>query len=133
MTANRAPWTDSQQARQHILEAEEDMDEAEREAVGLGARPVETRDNSGPRDVRVYADPAGHSFTLATREGRDQAALVPGGRPPARNSVHEPLTWTTAEPTFTCRSHRHHRSTARSGQALARSSDSKAGHWDHLT
>ncbi|MEU6122754.1 VOC family protein [Streptomyces sp. NPDC047123] len=42
-----------------------DMDEAEREAIGLGARPVDTKDNSGPRDTRVYADPAGHSFTLA--------------------------------------------------------------------
>jgi hypothetical protein len=46
------------------------MDEAEREAVSLGARPVETRDNSGPRDVRTYSDPAGHSFTLVAREGR---------------------------------------------------------------
>ncbi|MFF9864514.1 MULTISPECIES: VOC family protein [unclassified Streptomyces] len=61
---------DSQQAHLHILVAEADMDEAEREAVGLGARPVETKDNSGPRDVRTYADPAGHSFTLAAREGR---------------------------------------------------------------
>ncbi|MDH6223313.1 MULTISPECIES: VOC family protein [Streptomyces] len=61
---------DSQQAHLHILVAEEDMDEAEREAVSLGARPVETRDNSGPRDVRTYADPAGHSFTLVARQGR---------------------------------------------------------------
>ncbi|MFJ2825948.1 VOC family protein [Streptomyces toxytricini] len=61
---------DSQQAHLHILVAEADMDEAKREAVGLGARPVETKDNSGPRDVRTYADPAGHSFTLAAREGR---------------------------------------------------------------
>ncbi|MER7108775.1 VOC family protein [Streptomyces sp. NPDC000229] len=61
---------DSQQAHLHILVAQEDMDEAEREAVGLGARPVETRDNSGPRDVRTYSDPAGHSFVLVAREGR---------------------------------------------------------------
>ncbi|KUH40337.1 MULTISPECIES: VOC family protein [Streptomyces] len=61
---------DSQQAHLSILVAEADMDEAEREAVGLGARPVEAKDNSGPRDVRTYADPAGHSFTLAAREGR---------------------------------------------------------------
>ncbi|MEU6487390.1 VOC family protein [Streptomyces sp. NPDC046887] len=61
---------DSQQAHLHILVAEEDMDEAEREAVSLGARPIETRGNSGPRDVRTYADPAGHSFVLAAREGR---------------------------------------------------------------
>ncbi|MDT9685243.1 VOC family protein [Streptomyces sp. TRM76323] len=64
---------DSQQAHLHILVAEADMDEAEREAVGLGARPVETRENSGPRDVRTYADPAGHSFTLVAREGRSPA------------------------------------------------------------
>ncbi|MEU9981848.1 VOC family protein [Streptomyces sp. NPDC050856] len=61
---------DSQQAHVLILVAQDDMDEAEREAVSLGARPVETRDNSGPRDIRTYADPAGHSFTLAAREGR---------------------------------------------------------------
>ncbi|WP_455354905.1 VOC family protein [Streptomyces sp. SYSU K217416] len=56
---------DSQQAHLRILVARGDMDEAEREAIGLGARPVDARDNSGPRDVRVYADPAGHSFSLA--------------------------------------------------------------------
>ncbi|URM88826.1 VOC family protein [Streptomyces sp. MRC013] len=61
---------DSQQAHLHILLAAADMDEAEREAVALGARPVETKQNSGPRDVRVYADPAGHSFALVAREGR---------------------------------------------------------------
>ncbi|GGQ08313.1 VOC family protein [Streptomyces roseolilacinus] len=61
---------DSQQAHLHILVAEADMDEAEREAVGLGARPVDTKENSGPRDVRTYADPAGHSFTLVAQEGR---------------------------------------------------------------
>ncbi|MFE6037047.1 VOC family protein [Streptomyces sp. NPDC056452] len=57
---------DSQQAHLRILVEEGDMDEAEREAIGLGARPVDTKDsNSGPRDVRVYTDPAGHSFSLA--------------------------------------------------------------------
>lgn len=57
---------DSQQAHLRILVDEGDMDEAEREAIGLGARPVDTKDsNSGPRDVRVYTDPAGHSFSLA--------------------------------------------------------------------
>ncbi|MFF3643295.1 VOC family protein [Streptomyces sp. NPDC002564] len=56
---------DSQQAHLRIMVARADMDEAEREAIGLGARPVDTKDNSGPRDTRVYADPAGHSFTLA--------------------------------------------------------------------
>ncbi|MFI1224385.1 MULTISPECIES: VOC family protein [unclassified Streptomyces] len=57
---------DSQQAHLRILVGSEDIDEAEREAIGLGARPVDTGDgNGGPRDVRVYADPAGHSFSLA--------------------------------------------------------------------
>ncbi|MEU6674958.1 VOC family protein [Streptomyces sp. NPDC046925] len=56
---------DSQQAHLRILVARGDMDEAEREAVGLGARPVDTKDNSGPHDTRTYSDPAGHSFTLA--------------------------------------------------------------------
>lgn len=58
---------DSQQAHLRILVAREDMDEAEREAVGLGARPLDTKDNGGTRDTRLYSDPAGHSFTLATR------------------------------------------------------------------
>ncbi|MFJ2767157.1 VOC family protein [Streptomyces sp. NPDC087300] len=56
---------DSQQAHLRIMVARTDMDEAEREAVGLGARPVDTKDNTGPRDTRTYSDPAGHSFTLA--------------------------------------------------------------------
>ena len=61
---------DSQQAHLRILVDRGAMDEAEREAVALGARPVEARDNSGPRDVRVYADPAGHSFSLAVHPAR---------------------------------------------------------------
>lgn len=57
---------DSQQAHLRVLVDEGDMDEAEREAICLGARPVDTKDsNSGPRDVRVYSDPGGHSFSLA--------------------------------------------------------------------
>ncbi|MET9516571.1 VOC family protein [Streptomyces sp. NPDC002994] len=56
---------DSQQAHLRVLVRRGEMDEAEREAVSLGARPVDTKNNSGPRDERVYADPAGHSFTLA--------------------------------------------------------------------
>ncbi|MFI5756258.1 VOC family protein [Streptomyces sp. NPDC051569] len=54
----------SQQAHLRILVSRGDIDEAEREAISLGARPLDTKDNGGPRDVRVYADPAGHSFTL---------------------------------------------------------------------
>ncbi|MEU0396947.1 VOC family protein [Streptomyces sp. NPDC006208] len=56
---------DAQQAHLRILVARGDMDEAEREAIGLGARPASARDNHGPRDERVYTDPAGHSFSLA--------------------------------------------------------------------
>ncbi|MER6116365.1 VOC family protein [Streptomyces sp. NPDC001743] len=57
---------DSQQAHLLLLVAREDMDEAEREAVGLGARPLDTKNNGGVRDARLYSDPAGHPFTLAT-------------------------------------------------------------------
>ncbi|MEU0052345.1 VOC family protein [Streptomyces sp. NPDC006184] len=42
----------------------EDLDEAERRVVGLGGRPIETRDAAGPYEERGYSDPAGHSFTL---------------------------------------------------------------------
>ncbi|MFI1016820.1 VOC family protein [Streptomyces sp. NPDC020965] len=65
---------DSQQAHLRVLVAHADMDEAEREAVGLGARPVDTKDNGGPRDVRIYSDPAGHSFSLAVDQGPPQSA-----------------------------------------------------------
>jgi len=57
---------DSQQAHLRILVAREDIDEAEREAVALGARPLDTKNNGGVRDARLYSDPAGHPFTLAT-------------------------------------------------------------------
>ncbi|MCX4903178.1 VOC family protein [Streptomyces sp. NBC_00878] len=42
----------------------EDLDEAERKVIGLGGRPLESKDPSGPFEERGYADPAGHSFTL---------------------------------------------------------------------
>ncbi|WP_328875716.1 VOC family protein [Streptomyces sp. NBC_00287] len=48
----------------HLDFVVEDMDEAERRVVGLGGRPLETKDASGPFEERGYADPAGHSFTL---------------------------------------------------------------------
>ncbi|MFE9253025.1 VOC family protein [Streptomyces sp. NPDC007088] len=69
---------DSLQSHLHILVANGDMDEAEREAVGLGARPIDTKDNGGPRDTRLYADPAGHSFTLAV-SGNESADNEPIG------------------------------------------------------
>lgn len=65
---------DSQQAHLRILVSHDDMDEAEREAVSLGARPLDTKDNGGPRDVRRYSDPAGHPFALA-------ASVPPQGAP----------------------------------------------------
>ncbi|MFF9022271.1 VOC family protein [Streptomyces eurythermus] len=39
-----------------------DLDAAEKEALELGARPLDTADRS--RSFRVYADPAGHPFCL---------------------------------------------------------------------
>jgi hypothetical protein len=55
----------SQQAHLRVLVRRADIDEAERELIALGARPLDTKDNGGPRDTRIYSDPAGHSFTLA--------------------------------------------------------------------
>ncbi|MEU1090450.1 VOC family protein [Streptomyces sp. NPDC005576] len=55
---------DSQQAHVLIRVERADMDAAEREAIGLGATPVEARNNGGLRDTRHYADPAGHGFAL---------------------------------------------------------------------
>ncbi|GGY62852.1 VOC family protein [Streptomyces omiyaensis] len=62
---------DSQQSHLWILVAPDALDEAEREAVSLGARPV-TAENNGTRtdrrtDVRRFMDPAGHAFVLSPR------------------------------------------------------------------
>ncbi|MFI6638743.1 VOC family protein [Streptomyces sp. NPDC050504] len=54
----------SLQSHLRILVPAKDMDEAEREAVGLGARPVEAREG-GAHDTRTYTDPAGHPFSLS--------------------------------------------------------------------
>ncbi|MFF8280822.1 VOC family protein [Streptomyces lateritius] len=64
---------DAQQAHVRFLVAPEDLDEAEREAVALGARPITAAAQPfvpSPREgrrmeERTFADPAGHSFTLA--------------------------------------------------------------------
>ncbi|MEU5162029.1 VOC family protein [Streptomyces sp. NPDC020875] len=56
---------DSLQSHLRILVDRDDLDEAERELIGLGARPVDTENRGGPREVRLYSDPAGHSFSLA--------------------------------------------------------------------
>ncbi|MHA5047794.1 VOC family protein [Streptomyces sp. SD15] len=44
-----------------------DLDEAERRVVGLGGRPLDTKDVASPFEERGCADPAGHSFTLRLR------------------------------------------------------------------
>jgi hypothetical protein len=41
-----------------------DMAEAEERVLALGARALDTDDQGGKRDFRVYADPAGHPFCL---------------------------------------------------------------------
>lgn len=66
---------DAQQAHLHVLVDQHDMDEAEREVIGLGARPLDTKDNAAPRDVRIYSEPAGHTFSLIAREGRTQEQM----------------------------------------------------------
>jgi hypothetical protein len=42
----------------------DDMDEVERRVIGLGGRPLSTRETDGRHRVRLYADPAGHPFAL---------------------------------------------------------------------
>ncbi|MFH8344530.1 VOC family protein [Streptomyces sp. NPDC018045] len=65
MTPPTWPRPDSSlQAHLDLLVDEADMDEAERKAVSLGARPLDTKDDTGPREVRIYSDPAGHPFSL---------------------------------------------------------------------
>ncbi|MFG2291749.1 VOC family protein [Streptomyces sp. NPDC048603] len=61
---------DSLQAHLRIQVAAADLDQAEREAVSLGARPLGTDTEDGPRQVRRLADPAGRSFVLATTDYR---------------------------------------------------------------
>ncbi|MYZ36334.1 MULTISPECIES: VOC family protein [unclassified Streptomyces] len=54
-----------QEPHLRFMVSREEIDEAERELIALGARPLDTKDNGGPRDTRLYSDPAGHPFTLA--------------------------------------------------------------------
>ncbi|WP_329274502.1 VOC family protein [Streptomyces sp. NBC_00691] len=73
---------DSQQAHLQIFVAPDALDEAEREAVSLGARPI-AAERDGTRtdrrtDVRRYTDPGGHAFVLTTM------APAPSGPPPQR-------------------------------------------------
>ncbi|MGW5640879.1 VOC family protein [Streptomyces sp. NPDC003832] len=48
----------------HLEFVVEDLDDAERRVVGLGGRPLETKDAASPFEERGYSDPSGHSFTL---------------------------------------------------------------------
>lgn len=48
----------------HLEFVVDDLDAVERLIVGLGGRPMEAGDPSGPAEERGYADPAGHSFTV---------------------------------------------------------------------
>ncbi|MET7739336.1 VOC family protein [Streptomyces sp. NPDC005385] len=65
VTATPPSWPRPENSFQaHIDFHVEDLDEAERQVIGLGGRPLETKDMSGPYEERGYADPSGHSFTL---------------------------------------------------------------------
>jgi catechol-2,3-dioxygenase len=65
VNATPPSWPRPENALQaHLDFVVSDLDEAERRVVGLGGRPLETKDASGPFEERGYADPAGHSFTL---------------------------------------------------------------------
>ncbi|MET9466435.1 VOC family protein [Streptomyces sp. NPDC006544] len=63
------PPEDAQQTHLRILVAADSLDEAEREAVALGARPVAAQEDGTRLDnrttLRRYTDPAGHAFVLA--------------------------------------------------------------------
>ncbi|MEU5088985.1 VOC family protein [Streptomyces sp. NPDC021356] len=65
LNATSPSWPRPENSLQaHLVFFVEDMDEAERRVVGLGGRPIETKDPAGPYEERGYADPAGHSFRL---------------------------------------------------------------------
>ncbi|MFD5427666.1 VOC family protein [Streptomyces sp. NPDC127084] len=67
---------DSQQAHLLVYVEPGEVDAAEREAVSLGATPVDASNIGGPRESRLLADPAGHSFLLLARSGE-----APGAQP----------------------------------------------------
>ncbi|MFI6932170.1 VOC family protein [Streptomyces sp. NPDC050287] len=65
VNATPPSWPRPENALQaHLDFVVEDLDEAERKVIGLGGRPLETKDAAGPYEERGFADPAGHSFTL---------------------------------------------------------------------
>ncbi|MER7413171.1 MULTISPECIES: VOC family protein [Streptomyces] len=65
----------SQQAHLDLYVDRERWDEAEQEALGLGARLVQP--DEGERDFRVYLDPAGHPFCLCVQTPDSPAATLP--------------------------------------------------------
>ncbi|MDK1472659.1 VOC family protein [Streptomyces sp. 549] len=56
----------TQQTYVRLLVAADEVDQAEREIIGLGGQPLDVDENGSTRDVRAFADPSGHPFTLAT-------------------------------------------------------------------
>ncbi|MFD7961705.1 VOC family protein [Streptomyces zaomyceticus] len=73
---------DSQQAHLQFFVTPDALDEAEREAVSLGARPI-AAERDGTRtdrrtDVRRYTDPGGHAFVLATMSAIDSGPPFQG-------------------------------------------------------
>ncbi|MFF4345800.1 VOC family protein [Streptomyces sp. NPDC001530] len=64
-TATAPSWPRPENSLQvHLDFHVADLDEVERRVIGLGGRPLDTKDAAGPYEERGYADPAGHSFTL---------------------------------------------------------------------
>jgi catechol 2,3-dioxygenase-like lactoylglutathione lyase family enzyme len=58
-------WPDAERAKQiHLDFATDDLDGAQRIAVGMGATPADTQPR--PDSWRVLLDPAGHPFCLTT-------------------------------------------------------------------
>lgn len=83
----------SQQAHVCILVEERSLDEAEREAVALGARPVAAEDDAGlpgsRTTLRRYADPAGHAFALTVvREDPTAASRLGAHADPTEPADH---------------------------------------------
>ncbi|WP_407562320.1 VOC family protein [Streptomyces sp. 184] len=56
------PQADDNSQQLHLDLRVTDLGAAERHALELGARPLDTDDDEGRREFRVYADPAGHPF-----------------------------------------------------------------------
>ncbi|MDG4864051.1 VOC family protein [Streptomyces sp. T-3] len=67
LNATPASWPrpdDSYQNHLDFLVEADDLDEVERDLIGLGATPMETSGRGGPNEARTYFDPSGHSFTV---------------------------------------------------------------------